>query len=212
MTYAKTLQQKAILITAYLFLGGALLVADELKGVVYADHSGPTGHSVGEIQLSTKTGLVSLGYQKPVKTEFSNRNCGDVGAIWTVRTDALGGELIRARCNGTLDRTVHSAWLAVRAYIEALADAAGETVGYRQDRRGPIQVQMNGLAVDIAGYLNFGGTGMCLEVDKRMDDQTVIIRSSADCYFFPDLDFKVREVSADIWHVVDITAVDPKRQ
>ncbi|HEY7389018.1 MAG TPA: hypothetical protein VH640_10960 [Bryobacteraceae bacterium] len=212
MTYSKTLPKKSILIPAYLFFSAALLVAEELTGVVYADHSGPSGHSVGEIQLATKKGLVSLGYQKPVKQSFSNGNCRDLGAIWTVRTDASGGALIRARCNGRLDRIVHSAWLAVRAYIEDLANAAGEKVGYRQDRRGQIKVQMNGLAVDIAGYLNFGGTGMCLEVDRRIDDRTVIIRSSADCYFSPELDFKVHEVSADIWHVVDISAVDSKAQ
>jgi hypothetical protein len=206
------LQQKPILIAAYLLLGAALLFGEELTGVVYSDHSGPSGNGVGEVQLATKAGLVSLGYQKPVKQSFSNGNCRDLGAIWTVRTDSSGGALISARCNGTLDRTVHSAWMAVRGYIKSLANAAGETVGYRQGRRGPIKVQMNGFTVDISGYLNFGETGMCLEVNKRIDNHTIIIRSSADCYFFPDLDFKVWEVSPNVWHVADVATVDPKEQ
>lgn len=120
--------------------------------------------------------------------------------------------MISARCNGKLDRTVHSAWMAVRAYIEAKAKAIGESVGYRQNRRGPINVQMNGMQIDISGYLDFGATGMCLEVNKRIDDHTVIIRSSADCYFIPELDFKVQEMSASMWRVAEISAVDPKRQ
>lgn len=205
MTYAGTLQRKLIFVTACLLLGAPSLFAEELTGVVYADHSGPSGHGVGEIQLATKAGFVTLGYQKPVSKSFSSAKCSELGAIWTIQTDASGGEMIHARCNGKLDQPVNSAWLAVRAYIKALANAAGDTIGYRADTRGPTKVQMNGITVDIAGYLNFGGNGMCLEVRKRIDDRTVVIRSSADCYFFPDLDFKVRQVSADIWRVVDMT-------
>ena len=76
----------------------------------------------------------------------------------------------------------------------------------------PIKVQMNGFTVDISGYLNFGETGMCLEVNNRIDNHTIIIRSSADCYFFPDLDFKMREVSPNVWHVANIATVNPKEQ
>ena len=200
------------LITACLFASATLLIAQELAGVVYSDHSGPAADGVGEVQLATKTGLVSLDYQKPVKLSFSKGSCSDPGAVWMVRADFLRGTLISAKCDGSLDRPVHSAWLAVRAYIESLASAAGEEMGYRQDRRGPVRVPMNGLVVDISGYLNFGSSGMCLEVGKRIDSHTVIIRSSADCYFFPDLDFKVREVKSNTWRVGEVTAVDRRRQ
>jgi len=201
----------ALAATLSLLLSHGVLCGRELTGVVYSDHSGVSGHGTGRLGLATKTGLVSLHYQKPVKQRFSNASCEDLGAIWIVRTeliDPTGEELVSARCDGGLDVQVHSAWMAVRNYIKSVAEAVGQTLGYKPGRRGPVPVDMNGNKVDISGYLNFGVSGMCLEVNRRIDSKTIIIRSSADCYFYPDLDFRVTETTPTLWRVISVEAAD----
>ena len=53
---------------------------------------------------------------------------------------------------------------------------------------------------------------MCPEVNKRIDDRTVISRSSADCYFSPDLDLNIREVEANKWQVMNTEVAKPGRE
>jgi hypothetical protein len=198
---------KLVLIATCFFVWNhGCLFGREVTGVVYSDHSGPSGHGTGKVQLSTKAGLVSFHYQKPVKQRFSNPNCGDVGAIWTVRAE--DNELISVRCDGLLDERVHSAWMAVRNYIRSIAETAGHTLGYKPNRPRPLRVRMSGIDVDISGYLDFGESGMCLDMYKRVDSKSIIIRSSADCYFYPNLDFRVEEASPNTWRVVEVNTVD----
>jgi hypothetical protein len=200
-------RMKSILIATCFFLGSpGFLFGRELTGTLYSDHSGPSGRGTGILVLATKTGLVALHYQKPVKQRFTKSSCQDVGAIWTVRAE--GEELVSASCNGIIDIKVHSAWMAVRSYIQSTAEAAGQTMGYRPDRRGPVRVEMDGIDVDLSGYLNFGASGMCLEMDRRVDSKTIVIRSSGDCYFYPQLGFTVHEGSPNLWHVLGIKTID----
>jgi hypothetical protein len=184
-----------------------------VTGIVYSDHSGPSGHGTGELELATKTGLIRIHYQKPIQQDFSKATCQEVGAIWTVRTrgrDALGDdELIRAHCDGRVDPAVHGAWIGAKSYIEKIAKDSGYTLGYQPDRRGPVEVEMGGRKVEISGYLNFATTGMCLEMHARLNAHTIIIESSADCYFDPDLDFTVERITQTVWGVVSVKAAPP---
>lgn len=108
---------------------------------------------------------------------------------------------------------MHSAWIAARNYIKTVAQDAGYELGFQPGRRSPIIVKMDGVEVDISGYLNFGASGMCLEMKGRVNAKTIIIESSADCYFGPDyyLDFAVEQVAPAAWRVTSVKAVGPTR-
>jgi hypothetical protein len=182
------------------------LFCRDLAGVVYSDHSGPSAQGTGVVALSTKLGLVNIHYQKPIKQDFSSDRCWDVGAVWSVKTKQVGEheELIRAHCTGKMDADVHSAWIAVRNYIRSVANAVGEDLGYQATRRRPVTVKMGDVSVDVAGYLDFGASGMCLDLRRRINSSTIVINSSADCHFNPDLAFRVEQIQPDVWQVSSV--------
>lgn len=189
----------------------SVLLCRDLTGVVYWNHSGPSGHGTGTLQLSTDLGLVEVDYQKPIQHNFSSDRCWELGAIWSVTTkqSSLNEELIRARCAGKLDMSVHSAWMAVRNYIQSVAKAAGAEFGFQPNRRKTVNVTLGELQVNLAGYLDFGSTGMCLEMRRKIDKKTAVIESSADCYFTPNLSFRVEQVQSSMWQV---SSVEPAPQ
>jgi hypothetical protein len=191
---------------------GSTILGRDLSGTVYSDHSGPSGNGTGIVTLATSTGLISIHYQKPIHQDFLGDNCRHLGALWTVRTAPWTArpeqkslemeELVRARCNGRVDVPVHSAWLATLNYIKEAAHHAGHELGFRPNRFGPINVNMDGINVDVSGYLNFPGNGMCLEVKERVSKATVVIESSADCAFQPDIEFTAKQTGPNTWAVI----------
>ena len=187
-------------------------IARQLTGAVYSDHSGPSGHGTGEVLLATSVGLISIHYQKPIQHRFSNDRCWQLGAIWTVRTDGGRGaeELITARCNGAVDAPVNFAWSAVLEYIKTIALHAGHELGFQLNKRGPIIVNFGAVDVDVSGYLDFPGDGMCLEMKQRVSNSAIVIASSADCYFIPDIDFTVERLGAAAWRVTHVKAVNTR--
>jgi hypothetical protein len=199
-----------ILLLFFLSLTSSISLCRELTGAVYWDHSGPSAAGTGYVQLSTESGLVVLHYPKPVKTEFSDKTCDELGAIWTVQTKQSSRateELVSTKCDGGLNTSVHGAWLAVREFIRVAAESAGYTVGYDPNRRGPIRMRLAQVETDVSGYLNFGSTGMCLEI-RTQADQRIVIKSSGDCYFWPDLYFTVERDASSVWRVTSV-AEDP---
>jgi hypothetical protein len=205
-------RMKWVLILSYVLMTNpATLLCRELSGTVYSDHSGPSGHGTGMLRLATQNGVINVYYQKPIRNDFSKIDtCWQVGAIWTVWTSGSTTgeqELIKAHCTGELNEAVHAAWLATKDYIEAAAREAGYAPGFKVGRRGPLEVDMNGLKVDVFGFLSFGMSGMCLEMKQRVDPKTIIVGSSADCYFWPELDFTVEQIDSTIWQVKAIKAV-----
>ena len=203
-----------IVVTWAFLMNPSVLLCRTLTGIVYSDHSGPSANGTGELELATQTGLIRIHYQKPIREDFSKTTCREVGAVWTVQTDGnrelREDELVRAHCDGNVDAAVHGAWIGVKSYIEKAAKDGGYALGYQPDRRGPIQVEMDGRKVEISGYLNFATTGMCLEMHDRLNAGTIVIESSADCYFYPDLDFTVARVTQTLWRVVNVKAVEAK--
>jgi hypothetical protein len=194
----------------WVLLGNApSLLGAEFTGTLYSDHSGPSGDGVGMAQLFTRRGLVDIHYGKPIKNDFPNHTCWEIGAIWTVQTKrALGvNELVKAHCVGKADPDVRAAWIAVRRFIESAAKAAGQQLGYQPGRRGPIYVQLGQVKTDISGYLNFGSTGMCLEMKQRMDKSTIVIESSLECGFFPNLAFRVKLTQPTLWEVASVETI-----
>jgi hypothetical protein len=183
-----------------------------LTGAVYSDHSGPSGRGTGDVVLATHGGLVRIHYQKPIKHKFSSDRCWQLGAIWTVwtRRGPNAEELIRAECGGAVDAAVNSGGRAVLDYIKSTARRAGYDLGFQPGRRRPVIVTMHAVDVDVSGYLNFPGSGMCLEVKERRNNSTVLIASSADCYFKPDIVFTAERVGASGWGVTSVKAVDTK--
>jgi len=203
--------RSSLIATCILIASPSTLLCEELTGVVYSDHSGPSANGVGEVQLSTKTGLVAISYQKPIKMDSADHRCYEVGAIWTVQFEPQTYELVRVHCVGKLDTDVHSAWMAVRNYIKAVAKAAGQDLGYQPNRRGPVNAKMGEVEIDLSGYLNFGSTGMCLEMKQHIDNNTILIESSADCYLIPDIDFRVEQIRPTAWEVTSVKAVPPPK-
>jgi len=205
-----TLKWLCLLLFALIMISSTLS-GRELKGAVYWDHSGPSGRGVGQVALSTRNGSVVIHYQKgEVIAKFSDRTCGELGAIWTVQTKRSPSgtnELVSVKCDGGVDATVHGAWLAVREFLRVTAESAGYKVGYDPNRRGPIRLRLGQVENDISGYLNFGSTGMCLEMKKQVDQRTVLIHGSADCYFWPALDFTVERDASSVWRVASVTEV-----
>ena len=127
--------------------------------------------------------------------------------IQTKRSPSGADELISVKCDGGLDGTVHGAWLAVREFLRVAAESKGYNVGFDPNRRGPIRVRLGQVENDISGYLNFGSTGMCLEMKKHVDQRTVLIHGSAECYFRPVLDFTVERDASSAWRVTSVTEV-----
>ena len=121
-------------------------------------------------------------------------------------------ELIRAQCNGTVDQAVHSAWQTVLEYIRTTVGAAGHQLGFQAGRRGPIFVTMNGIRVDVSGYLDFPGIGMCLEVKERVSSEIVVITGAADCYFYPDIDFRIERIAPSVWKVTSVRATRKEQE
>jgi len=60
-------------------------------------------------------------------------------------------------------------------------------------------VKINGVRSDVSGYLDFPGNEMCLEVKERVSSVTVVIASPTDCYFDPDIDFRVEGIAPLVW-------------
>jgi len=207
---AATWKRSSVLLFT-LAVTASALSGRELTGVVYWDHSGPSGQGVGEVALATRSGSVVIRYQKgQVITKFSDETCGELGAIWTVQTkqSSRGNEeLVSVKCDGGLDATVHAAWQAVHEFLRVAAESAGYKVGYDPNRHGPIRLRLGQVENDISGYLNFGSTGMCLEMKKQIDQRTVLIHGSADCYFWPALDFTVERDASSIWRVTAVSEV-----
>ncbi len=193
-----------------LMVTSSALSGRELTGSVFWDHSGPSGQGVGQVALSTRNGSIVIHYQKPVKTMFSDETCEELGAIWTVQTKQsprATEELVSAKCDGGLDATVHGAWLAVREFLRVAAESAGYKIGFDPNRRGPVRLRLGQVENDISGYLNFGFSGMCLEMKKQVDQRTVLIHGSAECYFMPLLDFTVERDASSEWRVTSVAEV-----
>jgi len=200
----------AIVLAACICSSGPAVQGRQLSGVVYSDHSGPSAIGAGYVTLSTSVGLIKIHYGKPINGKFTDDRCWDLGAIWNVRTrqEADGTEeLVRADCAGRLDVEVHSAWIAVLQYIKSIAERAGHTIGFKQERRGPINIEMGGVAVDIEGYLQFPDRGMCLEMNRRGEGGGVVIHAGLDCYFRPEIEFAVQPDERGQWAVKKVIAV-----
>jgi hypothetical protein len=182
----------------------------QLTGAVYADNSGVSASGTGIVTLASGGSLVTVHYQKPIKHRFSSPRCWELGAVWTVWTELIDNEeeLIRAECSGVMDVPVHSAWRATLDYIEATARRAGNELGFK-GRREPVMVVMDGVDVDIAGYLDFPGNGMCLEVKERMSRSVVVIASSG-CFLEPEVEFTVERSSNYGWGVTRVRAVSTR--
>jgi hypothetical protein len=185
--------------------------ARQLTGTVYSNHSGPSAGGTGEVTLATRLGLISIHYQKPISGTFPNDRCWQLGAIWTVRTEEGRGaeELTGVKCDGTVDAPINAAWAAVREYIKTTARRAGQELGFQADRRGPIIVTIGRVDVDVSGYLNFPNA-MCLEMKQRVSNSAVVIASSSDCYFGPEIDFRVERRAASTWMVSNVESADAR--
>ena len=187
------------------------LLGRDLTGTVYSDHSGPSGAGTGEVRLATSSGLISIHYQKPFPGHFSGNTCLHLGAIWTVQTEKNSlEELVGAQCNGRVDVAVHSAWMATLAYVKDAVHRAGYELGFQPDRpRRPRQiVNMDGIDIDVSGYLDFPGNGMCFEVKERISKATVIIESSPDCYFYPRVEFTNKQTGPNSWAVTRVKLLE----
>ena len=183
------------------------LFGRDLSGIVYSDHSGFSASGTGIVKLATSTGLISIHYQKPFPGNFSDDTCGHLGAIWTVRTEKNSlEELVGARCN---DPPVHSAWMATLDYVKDAVHRSGYELGFKLDRPSrPHQiVNMDGLDIEVSGYLDFPGNGMCFEVKERVSKTTVIIESSPDCYFYPPVEFTNKQTGPNSWAVTGVKAL-----
>ena len=207
---AATLKWPSVLLFT-LTVTSSALSSRVLTGAVYWDHSGPSGQGVGQVALSTRNGPIIIHYQKgEVITKFAEGVCGELGAIWTVQTKRSprgADELVSVTCDGGLDSTVHSAWLAVREFLRVAAESAGYKVGYDPNRRGPIRLRLGQVENDISGYLDFGSSSMCLEMKKQINQRTVLIHGSGECFFWPALDFTVERDASSVWRVTSVTEV-----
>ena len=74
-------------------------------------------------------------------------------------------------------------------------------------RRGPIRLRLGQVENDISGYLDFGSSGMCLEMKKQLNEREGIIIHSGECYFWPALDFTVERDASSVWRVTSVTEV-----
>jgi hypothetical protein len=204
------MMKSSVWFACYLLGIASTLFGRDLTGTVYSDHSGPSGASTGEVELSTSTGLISIHYRKPFPRDFSSDTCLHLGAVWTVRMKQNSlEEIAEARCKGQVDLPVHSAWMATLDYVKEVAQRAGYEIGFRLDRpRRPNQiVNMYGLDVEVSGYLDFPQNGMCFEVKERVSKTSVIIQSSADCFFYPAVEFTNKQTGPNTWAVTSVKAL-----
>jgi len=63
--------QCVLVVLCALTVNPATLLCRQLEGTLYSDHSGPSGHGVGTLELSTQNSLIPVHYQKPIRNDFS---------------------------------------------------------------------------------------------------------------------------------------------
>jgi hypothetical protein len=109
-----------ICLTVY---SGVVHAADSLTGVVLLDSSGEGPNRVGTIRLATTKETYDLEYIEPLKRQFANETCWDIGAFWSVEVQVVDSsrEITSVTCTGKLDEVAHGSWLAVRSYLQSIA-------------------------------------------------------------------------------------------
>jgi hypothetical protein len=99
--------------------------------------------------------------------------------------------------------------MATLEYVKDAVHRAGYELGFQPDRpRRPRQVvNMDGIDIDVSGYLDFPGNGMCFEVKELVSRANVVIESSPDCYFHPAVDFTNKQTGPNSWAVTGVKAL-----
>lgn len=160
---------------------------EHFTGVLYSNHGGPSGKGSGEIRLRTGSRVYEIWYQKPIEAEFAGSVCYEMGAIWDVVVRAeLGRRVLqKAKCDGKVDRAIHSAWMTVRLYLDCRMGNPGascaEYFSSHRRRSKSLVKQLSQLAdMDLAEYRKFGGRGLCLAVGEAAG-RSVAISAGIDC-------------------------------
>jgi hypothetical protein len=186
---------------AWLIIPASTLMARELTGILYANHSGPSGSGTGEIRIKTQNKMVMLAYQKPLAGRFA-RSCWEPGSIWTVltrRTEDRDEVVDEVSCPGKIDITLHEAWTLVRDFMNSVT---GESHLEFKSPRGAFDSR----DLDWSGYRNFGGDGLCLEIMGYVghEDENLVIRAPIDCALGKIVDFALHKTQRSGWRINSI--------
>lgn len=170
-------------------LAASLACGAELRGVLYSDESGPSGHGTGRVRLFSNGAVAELAYQKPFLKDFADKACAEPGAIWDVTVDLApdaGREIVRASCQGRTEPAVHDAWTLAAHVLQLIGTSAAlpETIFAHSlsdtARLRSIRAALG--RVDVEDYVQFGRGGLCLRIISASEGGSVIVSAGKDCY------------------------------
>ena len=187
-TVSTNLFGRILFLFALTGLVASLGFADDVTGVVLSDHSGPSGHASGTLELAVVGKVQTLYYGEPLVRRFRAAVCRDIGAVWTVSLRATADSTLviaRASCHGRVDEDVHSSWLLVRDYLEAMMKsqpAAVDSVSARWRSSPEYRVYATKTSdLDLSGYQRFGRDGRCIDVGHKRDKDRIELTAGPDC-------------------------------
>lgn len=169
----------AALVTTSFPLGGT-----DLRGVLYSEEQGISAAGAGSIRLATAEGIFNLSYIKPLRSNFANSACANMGALWTASvklTQPGQGTLLEVTCAGAADTPVRSAWATATRYLDYAAEGRFQEAKEMRSAKWLSNHTSIDTAIDLSGYRQYG-RGQCLMIDSIDDSSSILIDISQNCF------------------------------
>lgn len=156
-------------------------------GTVLAISGGPSGHSAGELRLLAGNAVLTIVFQKPIKSRFTQKTCWYPGSIWTATLrhfDGSGGELASASCSGVNDRAF-AAVSVVKEFLLEIADSRFEDAYAESTKRFQRSHPFRQFEREFSRYNFFlfahGNGGTCLSIQSSDFQSLIPIYVPGEC-------------------------------
>lgn len=162
---------------------------ETITGVVYSNHHGPSSDAAGMLHVAVGGKVVRIYYGAPALNSGAPPICYDIGAVWSVATRRENDNRVMigyATCSGKIDRAVHDAWLALRAYIVTRKNPSPSLFS-PQWRASPQFTAFiaKGKRINVSSTTRVYRNGECIDVLGQRRD-TLRLRAGMDCYLTVD--------------------------
>ena len=184
----------------------------ELQGVLLSHSSGASGAGTGIVRLWIKGRVDDFVYQKPLPLNFKSDNCYEPGRIWSVKSKPKSEgdpSITAARCTGSIDIKVHSAWSLVKEALDsymrtgALSELQLSKEFLNSDHYKQAEAKIKKLKK--FSHPPLGRSGWCLEVQTLSRRDQITIDAGASCYLGTTITFSIVTGAAGAQHIDDIT-------
>ena len=184
----------------------------ELKGALLSHSSGASGAGTGIVRLLIKGRVNDFVYQKPLPLNFKSDNCYEPGRIWSVKSkpnNERDPSIIAARCTGSIDVRIHSAWSLVKETFDSYmrTGALSELQLSKEFLNSDHYKQAEAKLKNVKNFSHppLGRSGWCLEVQTLSRRDQITIDAGASCYLGTTITFSIVTGAAGAQHIDDIT-------